>query len=69
MSSLNMISFIVWGGVLFNVGFIAGWCAGRRMLRRRDVEMKEAALPSPTPAPLAGLIYSCQAAFRHRRGA
>jgi hypothetical protein len=34
MTDLDMLAVIVWGGGLFNVGFLAGWFASRRVLRR-----------------------------------
>jgi hypothetical protein len=54
MSSLDVLAFVVWGGGLFNVGFIAGWCAGRRMLRQSDHRVKGSALPSAEPVPAEG---------------
>ena len=37
MTDLDVLAFVVWGGGLFNVGFLAGWFAGRRRLRQSDV--------------------------------
>ena len=53
MSRFEIIASVVWGGGLFNVGFIVGWYAHRRMLRRRDVAVK-GSLRSKKPAPAAG---------------
>jgi hypothetical protein len=34
MTDLEVLAFVVWGGGLFNVGFLAGWFACRRVLRQ-----------------------------------
>jgi hypothetical protein len=34
MTDPDVLAFVVWGGALFNVGFLAGWFACRRVLRR-----------------------------------
>ena len=44
MTNLDVLAFVVWGGGLFNVGFLAGWFAGRRRLRQSDDETKRFAL-------------------------
>jgi hypothetical protein len=49
MSNLDVLAFVVWGGGLFNVGFLAGWFAGRRRLRQSDGEAKRFALQGREP--------------------
>jgi hypothetical protein len=44
MTDLDVLTFVVWGGGLFNVGFLAGWFAGRRRLPQSDDEPKRDAL-------------------------
>jgi hypothetical protein len=44
MTDLDVLTFVVWGGGLFNVGFLAGWFAGRRRLRQSDSKAKRFAL-------------------------
>jgi hypothetical protein len=44
MSNLDVLAFVLWGGGLFNVGFLAGWFAGRRRLRQSDGEANRFAL-------------------------
>jgi hypothetical protein len=39
MTDLDVLAFVIWGGGLFNVGFLAGWFAGRRRLRQSDGEI------------------------------
>jgi hypothetical protein len=34
MTDLDVLAFVIWGGGLFNVGFLAGWFACRRVLRQ-----------------------------------
>jgi hypothetical protein len=53
MSRFEILAFVVWGGGLFNVGFIAGWYARRRILRRWNVAVKGSALRSEKPPPPA----------------
>jgi len=50
MTNLDVLAFVVWGGGLFNVGFLAGWFAGRRRLRQSDGEAKRSALQAREPA-------------------
>jgi hypothetical protein len=49
MSNLDVLAFVLWGGGLFNVGFLAGWFAGRRRLRQSDGEAKTFALQGREP--------------------
>jgi hypothetical protein len=34
MTDPDLLALVVWGGGLFNVGFLAGWFACRRVLRQ-----------------------------------
>jgi hypothetical protein len=49
MSNLDVLAFVIWGGGLFNVGFLAGWFAGRRRLWQSDGEAKSFALQDGDP--------------------
>jgi hypothetical protein len=49
MTDLDVLAFVIWGGGLFNVGFFAGWFAGRRRLRQSDCEAKRFALQAREP--------------------
>ena len=65
MTDLDVLVLVVWGGGLFNVGFLAGWFACRRILRRSG-EASEVAptarRPGSTLAP--GLLMSANEAVR-----
>jgi hypothetical protein len=49
MTDLDVLAFVVWGGGLFNVGFLAGWFAGRRRLRQAEGVAKGLALQGSEP--------------------
>lgn len=48
MTDLDVLAFVVWGGGLFNVGFLAGWFACWRRLRQSNGEAKGFALRGGT---------------------
>jgi hypothetical protein len=49
MTDLDVLALVIWGGGLFNVGFFAGWFAGRRRLRELEGEAKSFALEGGEP--------------------
>lgn len=40
MTDLDVLAFVIWGGGLFNVGFLAGWFACRRRPWQSNGEVK-----------------------------
>jgi hypothetical protein len=44
MTDFDVLAFVIWGGGLFNVGFLAGWFACRRRLWQLDREPERSAL-------------------------
>jgi hypothetical protein len=67
MSNLDVLAFVVWGGGLFNVGFLAGWFAGRRRLRQSDGEAKRFALQGREPVSVLRVAESDLRVSRRRR--